>query len=267
MDDAMADLQAEQQTMVMTLHVHAVDAAAKRPVLGDRYAAGLIERAGFDTSGYRALGRGRGIICGRALALDRVTSRFVTDHPDGVVLHLACGLDSRVLRVDPGPGVSWYEIDQDPVIDVRRRLYEPRPGVTLLAGSVTDADRWTDLPTGRPVLAVAEGLFMYLPPQDVAAVLRNLAGLDAPSVTLVGDTVNRAVRLVSKVQPNLRDAGTEFASTTSDFTAALAEQDGLTAAGTVPLTEPSHPASGALRLVDLFTRRTGWMIIQRVRSA
>jgi O-methyltransferase involved in polyketide biosynthesis len=43
--------------------------------------------------------------------------------PDAVVLHLACGLDSRVLRIDPGPTVAWFDLDQEPVIDLRRRLY------------------------------------------------------------------------------------------------------------------------------------------------
>jgi hypothetical protein len=33
-------------------------------------------------------------------------------HPQATVLHLGCGLDSRVFRVDPPPSVRWYDVDQ-----------------------------------------------------------------------------------------------------------------------------------------------------------
>lgn len=43
------------------------------------------------------------------------------------MLHLGCGLDARVFRCDPGPGVEWYDVDTpDDIVDAV-------PGVRLLA--------------------------------------------------------------------------------------------------------------------------------------
>ena len=74
------------------------------------------------------------------------------------VLHLGCGLDSRVFRIDPPATVRWYDVDLPDVIDLRRRLYPERHDYELIATSVTDL-RWLDgIPADRPVLVVAEGL-------------------------------------------------------------------------------------------------------------
>ena len=79
------------------------------------------------------------------------------DRPDAVVLHIGCGLDGRVLRIAPAPGVLWFDVDQQPVIELRRRFYPDREGVRMIAGSVVDRDWWTELPAGRPLLVVGEG--------------------------------------------------------------------------------------------------------------
>jgi O-methyltransferase involved in polyketide biosynthesis len=59
------------------------------------------------------------------------------------VLHLGCGLDSRVFRIDPLATVHWYDIDFPDVIELRRRLYPERHDYTLIPASVTEAG-WLD---------------------------------------------------------------------------------------------------------------------------
>ncbi|MGK5558782.1 class I SAM-dependent methyltransferase [Actinomadura kijaniata] len=57
----------------------------------------------------------------RARRLDDWCAAFLGRHPDAVVLHLGCGLDSRVFRLDPGPSVSWFDVDLPNVVDLRDR--------------------------------------------------------------------------------------------------------------------------------------------------
>ncbi|ANY07766.1 class I SAM-dependent methyltransferase [Pseudonocardia sp. HH130630-07] len=89
-------LRQEQETMLMTLHLHALDAASARPVLGDRFAADLLDRVEHRPGRLSTLDGNLPMICARARMIDDVTRRFLDRHPDAVVLHLGCGLDSRV---------------------------------------------------------------------------------------------------------------------------------------------------------------------------
>ena len=96
-------------------------------------------------------------------AARRVGRRFSDRHPDAVVLHLGCGLDSRVFRLDPPATVQWFDVDQPDVIELRRKLYSDRDGYQMIASSVTDPAWLESIPADRPVLVVAEGLLMYSP--------------------------------------------------------------------------------------------------------
>ena len=42
--------------------------------------------------------------------------------PGAVVLHIGCGMDSRILRVAP-EGTQWYDMDFAEVIAVSRKYY------------------------------------------------------------------------------------------------------------------------------------------------
>jgi len=136
----------------MTLYLHARDAQVSRPILGDPFAADLLRRVDHDPAGMKHLNGNLPVICTRARLIDDIARRFLDRHPDAVVLHLGCGLDSRVLRLAPGPGVTWIDVDQEPVIALRRRLYPERAGVTTIAASVTEPGWWARVPDGRPSL-------------------------------------------------------------------------------------------------------------------
>jgi O-methyltransferase involved in polyketide biosynthesis len=100
-----------------------------------------------------------------------LTTRYLTDHPDATVLHLGCGLDSRVFRIDPSSGVHWFDVDYPDVVCLRRQLFPERADCRLIGSRLEDL-RWLDeTPTDRPVLTVAEGVLPYLAQGDVKALL------------------------------------------------------------------------------------------------
>src|SRR5690606_620357 len=100
-----------RETMLATLYGRADDARAARPILGDEAAAAAVERIAYDFRKPRMSAMSAAGVAMRALLLDTWTREFLADHPEATVLHLACGLDTRVYRVDPGPGVHWYDVD------------------------------------------------------------------------------------------------------------------------------------------------------------
>jgi O-methyltransferase len=218
----------EQETMLMTLYLHARDARAAHPVLGDSYAVALLDQIDYDFDRLSSLVGNQPVIVSRAKAIDDIARDFLSNHAEAVVLHLGCGLDSRVLRLDPGPGVTWFDIDQAPVIDLRRRLIPARPRTTMVATSVTETAWWSEIPDGRPTLIVGEGLLMYLADDGIAAVIDNALSRRAPTQTLVFDTVAPWVKRVSKWQNNFQRAETKFRSTTADLVNAVGRHPGTT---------------------------------------
>jgi O-methyltransferase len=207
------ELQHEQRTMLWTLTMHAHDAASASPILGDRYAADLLARVDNPPDLGLSLGGNTPLICARAKLIDDAARTWLAQHDEAVVLHLGCGLDSRVLRLDPGPGVRWFDVDQAPVIELRRRLYASAPSTTV-AGDVTDPSFFEQFPDDAPRLVIAEGLLMYLDPSGVKAVVDG--ALTAGS-TLVADTVAPWVTWVAGLQPAMRAADTSFRSSTTDL--------------------------------------------------
>jgi O-methyltransferase involved in polyketide biosynthesis len=110
----------------------------------------------------------------RAKQYDDWIREFISEHPDAMVVYLGCGLDTRVMRIDPPPGVSWYDLDYPDVIALRERFFPKRSGYVMIASSVTDPGWLKNLPSDRPVMIVAEGMLEYLREQDVRTLLNRL---------------------------------------------------------------------------------------------
>ena len=74
----------------------------------------------------------------RARAHDEWARGFLDDHRQAVVLHLGCGLDARVFRINPPDAVDWYDLDYPAVMELRQQLLPARKHCTLISSSVTD---------------------------------------------------------------------------------------------------------------------------------
>jgi O-methyltransferase len=265
-------LREEQRTMLMSLYLHALDAQSPQPILGDEFAADLLNRVDHDVSGMTGLAGNLPVICARARLIDDAARSFLDRHPDAVVLHLGCGLDSRVLRIAPGPGVDWIEVDQEPVIELRHRLYPDHDGGTMIAASVTDPRWWDQVPSGRPQLVLAEGLLMYLAPDGLRATITAAFEHPAPHHTLVADTVAPWVTRVAGRQPAMRAAETGFRSSTKDLSAVANSLPGMTLRGEISLVSTAaHHSRGAmsgfLRLFDLMPAGHRAMVLRTYRTA
>lgn len=150
------------ETMLATLYCRALDSEDPRSVLHDREAARAVARIDYDFERTRVRRNATGVAF-RAKQLDDWTAEFLAAHPDATVLHLACGLDTRVHRVAPPAGARWFDVDYPQVIELRTRLLPGPPGqYRALGASVTDEDWLEQVPADRPTVVVFEGLSMYL---------------------------------------------------------------------------------------------------------
>jgi O-methyltransferase involved in polyketide biosynthesis len=163
-----------QQTALVTLYGKALDSRRPDSVLADREADKAVRRMDYDFSALRLRRRDQKSAAVRSKAYDAWVTRFLDVHPECVVLHLGCGLDTRVYRVDPPPTVGWYDIDLPDVIALRRQLFPRRAGLQTIGASVTDPLLLDAIPGGMPVLVVTEGLTPYLRRAEGVAMLRRI---------------------------------------------------------------------------------------------
>ncbi|MFE0022792.1 class I SAM-dependent methyltransferase [Amycolatopsis sp. NPDC059021] len=210
------ELAGVQKTLGPVLRAKALDNRLPDPILGDAYAEQAMRRLdpGYDERRFGTSQMGLAAVV-RAKAHDDWARSFLAGHPGAVVLHLGCGLDARVYRIDPPATVDWYDLDYPSVVELRHRFLPPREHYTLIGSSVTDLT-WLDrVPRDRPVLMIAEGLVPYLPETDVRRLLTSV--VDAfPAGQIQFDTVSVWAWRTSKWDPALRKYGTRFRSGFSD---------------------------------------------------
>lgn len=165
------ELSGAKQTLLYTLYFRAMDHWSRTPILDDHWAADILASFHYDRGQLRRKASDAYGVLLRARRLDDWTREFLASHPDTIVLHLGCGLDSRAFRLDIPDGVRWFDIDYPEVIELRHRVYPEREGYRAIGSSVTDLAWLDEIPTEAPVLVVAEGLLMYLAEQDVRRLL------------------------------------------------------------------------------------------------
>jgi methyltransferase (TIGR00027 family) len=188
-------------TNLCTLYLRAYESHSPAPILGDSAAADAVDRIEYDWARMRRAmrpGSNQYMVTMRAKQLDDWSTDFLRGHPQAVVLHLGCGMDTRAFRLHPPETVQWFDVDQPDVIALRRKLYDEGDGYRMIGSSVTD-EAWLDeVPTDRPMLMVAEGLVMYLTEPQVRTLLQRLTDRFS-SGELVFDTVSPMGPRLSKV--------------------------------------------------------------------
>jgi O-methyltransferase involved in polyketide biosynthesis len=167
--------------MFLTLGGRALDSRLPRPFLGDSMADGIITTIGYDLSKFPTISTTRVDprakvfeIAVRAKRLDEVVRRFVVRHPDAVVLELGAGLDGRFFRVEPPPGVSWYDVDFPPVIALRSQLLPKTANLCSIGADLVEPNWLDELPTDRPTVIVADGLGAFITNHDFMVLVNRL---------------------------------------------------------------------------------------------
>lgn len=160
-------------TSLVTLYCHAIETRSEDPILTDQKSVevtnlldpilsrsenpleqSLVEGA-LDSNlvVYIAL---------RASRYDEYVRDFLARYPEGIVVNIGCGLDSRFLRTDNGT-VHFYDLDLPEVIALKKRFFTETDRYHLISSSVLEHE-WMPSVSAHfgPFLFLAEGVFMYL---------------------------------------------------------------------------------------------------------
>jgi O-methyltransferase involved in polyketide biosynthesis len=171
-----------QETLFIPLAGRARETGRRRPILRDPKAVEILESVAFDRVKYSHIGGWTTVI--RTACFDLWVRQFLAEHPDGTVVELGTGLNTRFERVDNGT-VHWIDLDLPDTIALRRRFFADTDRRRMVAGSLADAADADDAADGGwltvtrelpgPYFFVFDGVLAYLTETDVTRTLAGLA--------------------------------------------------------------------------------------------
>ena len=174
-------------------------------ILNDKKAEEIWEAEGFALKGKsksKWLAYYMGI---RSATFDDWLKEKLTKFPNAMVIHLGCGLDSRVLRVDSQN--LWYDIDFCTVIDERKKYYSESENYKMLSANLNNNDWLNCLYQSKSeAIVVMEGVSMYLTLEN----LRSLTGAIAKrfnKVCMIVDCYSELAAKLSKLKNPIHQVG------------------------------------------------------------
>lgn len=162
----------------------------------------------------------------RAWVFDEWLRKKMHQYPEAVVLHIGCGMDSRIHRVggegnqgkcnDSGETVNdavdkaqkvvhWYDIDFEDVIKERKKYYEETDTYHMIASDARETVWLAGLPKEHAIV-VMEGISMYLKPEELVKLVADLAK-HFNSMNILMDCYTTKAAKASKHKNPINDVG------------------------------------------------------------
>lgn len=203
-------LSGEMETLLIPLYGKAREMLQPYPFLWDPMAADIIDQVDMDFKAYNIPNKTNRLMSLRARIIDDFTSQFLQNHPDALVLHLGCGLDSRVQRIKEARKL-WIDLDYPEVIRFRKKFFPVQEGYQMIGSSVTDFSWMDQVPEHQgPVLVLAEGMMMYLRKEQAGSLLAAI-GSRLSQCHVVFDVFSTATAKRVHNHPSLKKVGvTQF---------------------------------------------------------
>lgn len=179
--------------------------SGKGIILHDPTAETIWEREGFKLKG-KAKSRWLAYYMGmRASVFDEWTRTRLAEDGQTVIIHIGCGLDSRVKRVGADGGI-WCDVDFPEVISERRRYYTEFDSYRMIAADVRDTDFVVSLPEAESAAVVMEGVSMYLREGEMRSLMTAL-GERYARVSLLADAYTELAAKASRYKNPVREVG------------------------------------------------------------
>jgi len=173
------DLSGVAETLLIPLYNRAMESQRADAIMKDEKAVALVTQMTHDFDQVRKIRMAEGNKVARIMLtreMDRYARDFLSRHPEAVVVHIGCGLESRFERVDNGR-VEWYDLDLPDVIRLRRKFIGDEGERYHLLGCSVLEDVWLEavkVHSQRPFLFLAENVFVYFMEAQVKALVLRL---------------------------------------------------------------------------------------------
>ena len=141
----------------------------------------------------------------RSAVFDEWLKQQIEDMPNAAVIHIGCGMDSRIIRVG-AENHKWYDVDFSEVIEERKRYYTETDNYKMVAGDARDCTWLTAIKEKKSAIVVMEGISMYLTADDMQNLAESLCA-HFENITLLVDAYTSFAAKMSKRRNPINDVG------------------------------------------------------------
>lgn len=195
----------EKETLLVPLLSKAFESQKPHPILVDHKAEEILTGIDYDFNELHVPKQTLVTLAMRAKKLDSCVRDYLARTENPLVIHLGCGLDSRILRVESHKG-SWYDLDYPDVIELRRNFFRETDHYRMIASSVTD-HRWLErIKENGPACIIAEGLLMYLREEEVRRLFVDLQAR-LPGSEIAFDAYSKLTARGANNHPSIKKTG------------------------------------------------------------
>lgn len=174
-------------------------------ILNDKKAEEIWAAEGFELKGKSASKWLAYYMGMRSKVFDNWVDGKIQNTKDTAIIHLGCGMDSRVLRVS-AENHHWYDVDFQEVITERRRYYEESDTYHMIEADVRDEKWLNNISQNQHAIVVMEGVSMYLQLEELKEVIQNICCHFA-QVELLIDCYTTFAARASKYKNPINDVG------------------------------------------------------------
>ena len=192
------------KTLYISLYGKAL-VSSKNIIIRDKKAEEIWSKEGFELKGKSKSKWLAYYMAMRAAIYDEWLEKEISSDSEAIVMHIGCGMDSRIERVSV-QSKMWYDIDFPDVIEERRKYYAETDTYHMLAADMR-TDAWKEyIEAGQKAIIVLEGVSMYFNPEELNELLSNLAK-HFDSVKILMDCYTERAAKVSKYKNPINDVG------------------------------------------------------------
>jgi O-methyltransferase involved in polyketide biosynthesis len=141
----------------------------------------------------------------RSAVFDEWTRAKMADFPNTTVIHIGCGMDSRVERIGSSK-CKWYDVDFSEVIDERRRYYSENNSYKMIVGDARDSVWLKNIPESENAVIIMEGVSMYLKADEIHSLIKALTSR-FKRISLLMDCYTIKAAELSKRKNPINDVG------------------------------------------------------------
>ena len=174
-------------------------------ILNDKKAEEIWSAEGFELKG-KSKSKWLAYYMGmRSAVFDKWLLDEMKKDSEAVVLHIGCGMDSRVLRVGTDDH-QWYDIDFPTVIEERKKYFVADEFYHMIEADVRQQNWLESAPKVKHAIIVMEGVSMYFEPQELKVVLEQISE-HFEIVNLLMDCYTTMAAKASKYKNPINDVG------------------------------------------------------------
>ncbi|NJR16590.1 MAG: class I SAM-dependent methyltransferase [Calothrix sp. CSU_2_0] len=205
-----------QETLLITLWARATELLQPDPIICDRKSAEILAAIDYDFSKFSNSKNSQIGCCLRGLILDNWVRDYLQEYPQGIVVEIGAGLNTRFERVDNGT-VRWFDLDLPDAIALRKQFFTETERCQIITSSCLDTDYLYQVKeiqkqlqfSDKPILFVAEGVLMYLSEQQVKLLFANLLQV-FPGCRIAFDSMSSLMVKNQKRHDSLKHTSAKF---------------------------------------------------------